>query len=124
MKTAVIVFSDPANGGEEALGRVFNALAIAYDCKAKGMEVIVLFQGTGTRWIRQLSLANHPAHALYLAVEDTVAGASAGCAAFFDATDDVAKSGLELISENPVPGTPGLPSIAGLVADGYNIITF
>jgi hypothetical protein len=27
MKTAVIVYSDPKNGSEESLGRVFNALA-------------------------------------------------------------------------------------------------
>lgn len=124
MKTAIVVLSDPANGGEEALGRVFNALALAYDCKARDVEVIILFQGTGTRWIRELNRADNPAHALYLAVEDTVAGASAGCAAFFDATDDVVKSGLVLIGDNPVPGTPGLPSIAQLVADGYSVVTF
>ena len=33
-KTAIVVLSDP-NGGEEALGRVFNALAAAYDFKQK-----------------------------------------------------------------------------------------
>lgn len=27
MKTAIIILSDPKNGSEEALGRVFNALA-------------------------------------------------------------------------------------------------
>ena len=33
MKTAIIVMSDPKNGSEEALGRVFNALALAAECK-------------------------------------------------------------------------------------------
>ena len=31
MKAAIIVLSDPKLGSEEALGRVFNALAAAYD---------------------------------------------------------------------------------------------
>lgn len=30
MKTAIIVLSDPKSGSEEALGRVFNALAAAH----------------------------------------------------------------------------------------------
>jgi hypothetical protein len=97
MKTAIVILSDPANGGEEAPGRVYNALATAYDCKARGTDVTVLFQG---------------------------AGASAGCAALFDSTDEVTDSGHSLIGENPVPGTPGLPGIARLVNDGYSVVTF
>ena len=31
MKAAIIILSDPKSGSEEALGRVFNALAAAYD---------------------------------------------------------------------------------------------
>jgi hypothetical protein len=31
MKAAILVLSDPNHGQEEALGRVFNALATAFD---------------------------------------------------------------------------------------------
>lgn len=47
MKAAITVMSDPKMGSEEALGRVFNALAAAYDFKQQGDEVTVLFQGAG-----------------------------------------------------------------------------
>lgn len=124
MKTAIVILSDPANGREEALGRVFNALATAYDCKTRGTEVIVLFQGAGTRWIAELGRADNPVHGLYTAVQDKIAGASAGCAAFFDTTEDVTSARLALIGENAVPDTPGLPSIARLVNEGYTVITF
>jgi hypothetical protein len=51
-KAAIVVLSDPKSGSqEEALGRVFNALAAAYDFKQRGDDVSVLFQGAGTRWI-------------------------------------------------------------------------
>ena len=61
-KTAIVVLSDPKNGGEEALGRLFNGLAAAYDIKQTGGKVSILFQGTGTRWPSLISKADHPAH--------------------------------------------------------------
>ena len=39
MKTAIIILSDPQSGSEEALGRVFNALALASECTHNGDEV-------------------------------------------------------------------------------------
>ena len=123
MKTAVIVLSDP-KGGEEALGRVFNALAATYDFKAKGQDVELVFQGAGTRWTGVLTQADHPAHALYQAVADKVAGVSLACATVFGALETAQKSGFDLIKSNPVPGTPGLPSLAKYAADGYRILTF
>ena len=35
MKSAIVILSDPKSGSEESLGRVFNALAAAYDFKQK-----------------------------------------------------------------------------------------
>ena len=122
-KTAIIVLSDP-RGGEEALGRVFNALAATYDFKQKQQDVQLVFQGTGTRWTGLLTQSDHPAHALYKAVEDKVAGASAACSVFFDAKEEAQRNGFSLIANNPVPGTPGLPSLATYASDGYTILTF
>jgi len=124
MKTAVIVYSDPKNGSEESLGRVFNALAATYDFKQQGDEVTLLFQGAGTRWVGELSKKDHPAHELYESVRDKVAGVSCGCAAVFGATAEVEKQGLDLIKDNAVPGTSGLPSLRKLVSDGYTILNF
>src|SRR5215468_1457958 len=109
--TTIIVLSDPT-GGEEAFGRVFNALAATYDFKRQQRPVQLVFQGTGTRWPSVLAKADHPANALYKAVEDCIGGASAGCAAFFGANDDVVREDIGLLSANPIPGTPGLPSVA------------
>jgi hypothetical protein len=121
-KVTLIVLSDPANG-EEALGRVFNALAAAYDFKRSNHPVQIVFQGTGTRWPTVLADPEHPAHGLYEAVADTVAGASAGCAAVFGATDDLRQQELPLITDNPVPGTPGLPSLVEYSGAGP-VLTF
>lgn len=124
MKAAVIVFSDPKSGSEEALGRVFNALATTWELKEKGDDVTLLFQGAGTRWAGELTKADHPAHQLYKAVEDRVAGVSCGCADVFGASEEAERSGFDLIRDNEVPGTTGLPSLRNLASEGYSILTF
>lgn len=123
MKTAIVVLSDP-KAGDEALGRLFNALAAAYDFKARQHEVEVLFQGAGTRWAELLVAEDHPAHALFKAVEDKIAGASLACCDVFGTRAGAEQSGFDLIATNAVPGTRGLPSLAQYAADGYSVLTF
>lgn len=123
MKTAIVVLSDP-KGGDEALGRLFNALAAAYDFKMRKEQVELVFQGAGTRWAGLLDTADHPAHALFKAVEDTIAGVSHACADVFGSRESARKSGFDLIGTNAVPGTSGLPSLAKYVTEGYTVITF
>lgn len=123
MKFTIAIFSDPKNG-EEALGRVFNGLAAAYDFKQAGDDVSVVFQGTGTRWIGELTKKDHPAHELFEAVKDQVAGVSCGCADVFGGAEDAEKSGFDLIKNNPIPGTSGLSSFRTRIAEGSTILTF
>lgn len=124
MKTAIVVLSDPKSGSEEALGRVYNALATAHDFKQKGQEVEIVFQGAGTRWPAELAKPDHPAHELYESVADTVAGVSCACADVFGAAEEAEKSGLELIKDNSVPGTRGLASLQRLIGEGATVLTF
>lgn len=124
MKAAIVILSDPSSSSEEALGRVFNGLATAYELKQNGDEVSILFQGTGTRWPSLLANSEHPAHGLFELVRDRVAGVSCGCAEVFGATDDATASGMALVSENQVPGTSGLPSLRKWIAEGSPVLTF
>jgi hypothetical protein len=124
MKAAILVLSDPLHGSEEALGRLFNALAATYEFKQRGDDVALLFQGAGTRWAGELIRDDHPAHALFALVRDKVAGASCGCADVFGAGEGVEACGLERLRDNAVPGTSGMASLRNLVAEGYSLITF
>jgi DsrE/DsrF-like family len=124
MKAAIVVLSDPNANSEEALGRVFNGLAAAYELKQNGDEVTVVFQGAGTRWLKLLSAPGHPVHGLFELVKDRVGGVSAACATVFGALEDVADSGLSLVSENAVPGTVGLASLRKWLADGTPVLIF
>jgi len=124
MKTAVIILSDPKNGTEEALGRVFNALALAFECKQKGDEVALVFNGTGTRWPAELSKLSHPANSLYNSVRDIVRGATRGCAEVFAARETAQACGVSLVEDHALAGTAGLLSLRRYVAEGWNTAVF
>lgn len=123
-KTAIVILSDPENGGEEALGRLFNGFAAAYDIKEAGGDVSITFQGTGTRWVSHITQDDHPANVLYQSLKDNITGVSCGCADIFGARDDAVSNGFDLITESAVPGTSGVVSIAKLVNSDTSILTF
>jgi hypothetical protein len=124
MKTAIIILSDPKSGSEEALGRVFNALALASECKEKGDEVAVVFNGAGTRWPAELTKLSHPANRLYNSVRDTVQGASCGCAEVFGATEGLNSCGVSIVKDHPLAETAGLLSLRRYIAEGWNAVVF
>ena len=123
-KVAIVILSDPKASTDEALGRVFNALAVSYDYDQAGSDVRVQFQGAGTRWPEMLSNPAHPANSLWESVRHTVAGVSCGCADLFGASTSAQAAGMALVRENPVPGTTGIAGMRALIADGYHVITF
>ena len=123
MKTAIVIMSDPKSG-DEALGRVFNALAVAQASLQAGDDVEVVFNGAGTRWPEQLSKLTHPAHALYQAVREAVKGASCGCAAVFGATQGIEACGLPLLKDRALAGTPGISDLHQYLASGWNTLVF
>lgn len=124
MKTAIIILSDPKSGSEEALGRVFNALALASECKEKGDEVAVVFNGAGTRWPAELTKLSHPVNGLYNAVRDVVQGASCGCADVFGATESVKACGVPIVKDHALAGTAGLLSLRHYLAEGWQTVVF
>ena len=123
-KTAIVIYSDPKADSEEALGRLFNAMFVAYELKEKKQEVALIFQGTGVRWASELVKPEHPAHALYNAVKDTVAGACRGCADVFGAAEGVKAAGVPLVNEKAIPGTSGITDLSKYLDAGYRVLTF
>lgn len=119
MKTAIIILSDP-QAGEDALGRTFNALALARESRQAGDDVQIAFCGAGTRWPSELAKPAHPAGALYQEVRDLVSGVSCGCASVFGAD----AGGLPEKSCNPIPGTPGVLSLREYLAEGRQVLLF
>lgn len=123
-KTAIAVLSDPHAGSDEALGRLFNAMLMAYELKQKNQDVAIVFQGAGTRWASEIVKPDHPAHALYQAVADKIVGVCGGCADVFGAAEGARGSGMPIVRELAVPGTSGVTDLSKYLDDGYRLLTF
>jgi hypothetical protein len=123
-KTAIVVFSDPAHGGEEALGRLFNAMFLTLELKDRNEDVSLIFQGTGARWPGEIVKPTHPAHPLYEAIQDKIAGICGGCADVFGATADAQSTGHALVRDKAIPGTTGILDLSKYLSDGYRLLTF
>jgi hypothetical protein len=53
-----------------------------------------------------------------------VAGVSCACAEVFGVREEAEASGATVLTDNPLPGTSGLPSTGALLEAGYQILTF
>lgn len=123
-KTAIVIYSDPKAGSEEALGRLFNGMFVAYELLEKQQEVALIFQGAGTRWASELVKPDHPAHALYNAVKDSVVGVCGGCSDVFGATQHAEEAGVTLVREKAIPGTSGIIDLSKYLDAGYSVLNF
>ncbi len=124
MKLAITVFSDPTHGGDEALGRLFNALSLAVEAKEHGDDVQIVFAGAGTRWLGELTKLGHPARPLFESVREFVKGASCGCAEVFGATKAVEACGVPLLKDHELAGTTGVASLRAAIAEGWTPLLF
>jgi len=123
-KTAIVIFSDPKSGSDEALGRLFNALFLTYDLKERQEEVALIFQGAGIRWATELAKVDHPAGPLFRAVQDKVVGVCGGCADVFGSASEVQATGLPVGRDLKIPGTNGVISLGEYMNKGYALVSF
>jgi hypothetical protein len=123
MKISVVVMSDPKQG-DEALGRLFNALALASEASRSGDDVEIVFQGAGTRWPAEVTKLGHPAQALYDSVRTLVAGASKACAAVFGASEGVRSAKLTELGGNVLSAEMQVNSLRQSVAAGRQLVIF
>ena len=124
MKTAIAIMTDPKAGFEEATSRVLNALGYADEARRSGDELAIVFAGTGTRWPVELAKLSHPANARYNGLREHIKGASRGCAVRNGAVEGLQAAGVPLLTDNELPGTPGVASIRRFYAEGWNVSIF
>jgi hypothetical protein len=116
-KAAIVTLADTES--KEGLGRMISALTIAKEFKEEGNEVSVVFDGAGAGWVGELSDPEHKYIKHFESVKDDVEGACAYCARAFGVEQEVQQSDVELMRE-----FEGHPSLAKLVSEGYQVITF
>jgi len=121
-KIAIIVFA--ASDTPEGRGRMVHALQATRELKAAGIEVKMIFEGTGVTWLDAFHKAEHPFTQnygpIFEEVRDTIEGACNFCTTGrFEVGDAVGALGLPLLGPEG-----GHYSLGNLIAEGYQIVTF
>ncbi len=62
-KVAIAVFADTETHGD--LGRIANALTTARELKAANDDITIIFDGAGTKWVRELAKPDHRLHGAF-----------------------------------------------------------
>jgi len=118
-KVAIVLHAEP--GTHDALGRALHALLYSQELYDEGQDVQLIFDGGGTRWVQELAQPDHDLAPLYnqLKSNGVIAAVCDFCIDAFDGDKTLVQDeGLPLVAEYA-----GHPSIARLVAEGYQIIT-
>jgi len=117
MKLAIVLLagSDTPDGA----GRMANAFITALEAQEARDEIRIVFDGAGTTWLKALADPEHRYHRLFENVRGSVAGACLYCARAYDVVDDVEDANIPLLDDYK-----DHPSIRGMLADGFHVLTF
>ncbi|HVC76128.1 MAG TPA: hypothetical protein VND96_06365 [Candidatus Micrarchaeaceae archaeon] len=116
-KAAAVIFADTETHGD--LARAVNALETVKEFQEAGDDVVLIFDGAGTRWVAEFAKSDNRSHKLYETVKGSIAGACSFCAAAFGAKAAIQSEGIQLLDEYDHH-----PSLRRLVNSGYQVITF
>lgn len=118
-KVAVILHAEP--GTHDSMGRAAHALLYTKELKESGHDLKLILDGGGTKWVNELSKADHPLTPLFNSVKKSgaISGVCEYCVgAFGGDKEETRKTGLPLAGEYM-----GHPSLVSLISEGYQIIT-
>ncbi len=117
IKVAIVVLADTET--HEDTARVHNALLAAKEFKDAKDEFKLIFDGAGTKWIKELSRPDHMFYELFDSLKGRSTVVCSFCAGAFGIKEHAMESRISLSEEYE-----GHPSFRELIAEGYQIITF
>jgi len=117
IKVAIFVLADTET--HEDMARVHNALLAAKEFKDAKDEYKLIFDGTGTKWIKELSKPDHMFYELFDSLKGKFTGVCMYCAGAFGVKEGAIESHIPLMEE-----FEGHPSFRELIAQGCQVITF
>ena len=115
-KAAIIVLADTESHGD--LARMSLAMVAVKEFKEANLDVKLIMEGAGTKWIGKLSEPSNKMHHLYEGIKDKIEVCSF-CSRSFGTQDIAIKEGLHLLDEYK-----GHPSVKKLVLENYEVLIY
>jgi hypothetical protein len=116
----VVIFLHAEPGTHDALGRCAHALLYALELHEQGVDVHLIFDGGGTKWIPELLKKDHLLNPLYRKVEKL--GIIDAVCDYCISAFDVERKTIEQANLSINGDYQGHPSLASYVLKGYQII--
>jgi hypothetical protein len=116
-KTAFVILASGDN--PESLGRDLNALMSAYEMMESGMEVKIMFDGSGSQAAAALSAPDHEYHDLFKIAQSKISGICSYCANAYGVAPKIEQVNLPFADN-----FKGHPSFKDLLDEQYQILTF
>lgn len=116
-EVAIILLA--AQDTPEGTGRMANALTTTLELHEAGDVVRLMFDGAGVTWVPRLTDPDEKYSRLFESVRPAVTGACLYCARAYGVKEAIDQAGVSFVSEFKEH-----PSVRGLIADGFQVITF
>jgi hypothetical protein len=123
-KYAIVVMSEHSEGNPGGQARLLHALSAARDLADAGEEVGIWFHGVGVTWLAAFNAQYDQFTRNYTSLFDSVRDSIAGACDFCACTRFGAAEAAEQLGVPIVGGSGRHHTVAALVADGYQVITF
>jgi hypothetical protein len=122
-KYALVVMSEPGEPTPGGQGRMVHAMTAARDLNAAGHDVTLWFHGIGVMWLGTMDGQSDAFARHYQGLFDEVRGLIGGACEFCTAKRFGTTGGAERLGV-PLVGGDDHHSIAALIAEGRQVITF
>src|SRR5919201_821277 len=112
-KVGIVLLADVDTQGDK--GRAFNALTTTREFKEAGDEVVLLFEGAGTKWVRELERDDGRFGEAFAQVKD-VAAACKHCASVFEVVEAAVAAGVTVFALTDHDAVAGVEEAAAASA--------
>ena len=115
LRVAIVIFEDASND----LARAYRGLLTAVEFLEAGDDVTVVYDGSGVDTLAAASSTDHKLHRLVEKLRPATRGACGFCAEAHGVKEPIEAAGWPFLTDYK-----GHASIRGLVAGGYQVLTF
>jgi hypothetical protein len=121
---ALVVMSETSEDHPGGQGRMLHALQAAAEFQASGVEFSLWFHGIGVTWLTAFEQRQDRFTQVYGPVFDSIRGAVGGACEFCAVKRFAAESSAKTLGVPLVGGRGEHHTVAHLIADGYQVLTF
>jgi len=123
-KHAIVVMSESGEANPGGQGRMLHAMNTVKELRDAGEQVSLWFHGIGVTWLTAFDEQDHKYVQVYRPLFDEIRDSIAGTCKFCTLTRFGAGAAAEKLGVPTVSSTGGHHTVAALIREGHQVLTF